>query len=164
MMFRRSTPRLLHDEHLATLSTLARVESLLLQRRGVPPGRTDAEELRMVDQLSRMLTTETAHHFDFEEQTLFPMLAERGEADLADILREEHDVLRETAGEIVEIAKGSLGSGFSEASWADYRRLCAELVERLRAHIQKEEMALLPILEDVLDADFDAEIAARHSD
>jgi hemerythrin-like domain-containing protein len=164
MMFRRSTPRLLHDEHLATLSTLARVESRLLQRRGAPPDRTDAEELRTVDQLSRMLTMETTHHFDFEEEALFPILTERGEADLADILREEHDVLRDTSGEIVEIAKGSLGNGFSTASWADYCRLCAELVERLRAHIEKEEMALLPTLEDVLDADLDAEIAARHTD
>jgi len=36
------------------------------------------------------------------------------------------------------------------------------LAERLSAHIEKEEMALLPMLEDFLDAETDMTFAERH--
>jgi hemerythrin-like domain-containing protein len=50
-----------------------------------------------------------------------------------------------------------------DAPWAALRRLAQEFVEREVAHIQKESMALLPMLEDLLDADTDAELALAYS-
>ncbi len=162
-MLRRSGSRLLHDEHAATISTLDRVESVLLRGRSAPPEKSDAEAVRTVDRLSKALEAEAMSHFDYEEQALFPLLKERGEGDLAGLLLEEHAVMREVTAEILEIGKGAVANGFTNESWAAYRRLGGELSERLRSHIDKEEMALLPILEDLLDADLDAEIAAAHA-
>lgn len=34
----------------------------------------------------------------------------------------------------------------------------------MMSHVQKEEMALLPILEDVLDADADADLVSRYTE
>lgn len=160
MMFQRSTPRLLHDEHLATIATLDAVERTLLSRRE-PPTPGDAEALRVVARLSRMAGPEIDHHFDFEENHLFSMLIERGDGGMTEVLGEEHEILRETGRELVAAASAA-ETGFTPESWRVYRRLCAEMVERMIGHIQKEEMALLPILEDVLDADVDAELAALH--
>ena len=38
-----------------------------------------------------------------------------------------------------------------------------ELVERLVSHIQKETMALLPLLDDLLDEDTDRELAMAYA-
>ena len=160
MTFRRSVSRLLHDEHVATVSVLDRVEGILLRGRNAPPDPGDAEAARVIGQLSRLLQAEAISHFDFEEHRLFPLLKERGEGDLADLLLEEHGVILEAAAEILEIAKIAAANGFSNDSWTAFRRLGGELSERLRSHIDKEEMALLPALENILDADLDAEIAA----
>ncbi len=43
------------------------------------------------------------------------------------------------------------------------KRGALELVERLVAHIQKETMALLPMLEDLLDEDSDRELAFAYA-
>jgi hemerythrin-like domain-containing protein len=160
MMFQRSTSRLLHDEHLVTIATLDAVERTLLSRRDAPaPG--DAEAARVIARLSRMSELEVNNHFDFEENHLFPILIERGDGGMTEVLSEEHEILRETGRELLDAARAG-AAGFTPESWRAYRRLCAEMVERMIGHIQKEEMALLPILEDVLDADLDAELAALH--
>jgi len=51
---------------------------------------------------------------------------------------------------------------FATGNTARLRALGLELAERLTAHVQKEEMALLPMLEDLLDEDADRELA-RHA-
>ena len=162
MSFMRSTPRLLHDEHLATIATLDAVERVLLSRRGNPPAAGDVEAQRTIVKLSRLTEGEMLSHFDFEEQHLFPMLIERGDGGMTDVLSEEHDLLRETGQELIAASKAAAESGFTPESWRDYLRLCGEMVERMIGHIQKEEMALLPVLEDALDPDADAELAALH--
>ncbi len=163
MTFHRSVPRLLHDEHAATASALSRAESVLLRGRKVAPDRSDAEAARAVSQLSRLLQVEAMSHFDFEEQVIFPLLREHGEGDLAGLLLEEHGIIRAAAAELQEIAGQAALNGFSNESWPAFRRLGNELSERLRSHIDKEEMGLLPILEEMLDTDLDAEIAACHA-
>ncbi|MEN9398357.1 MAG: hypothetical protein RLZ81_2887, partial [Pseudomonadota bacterium] len=45
------------------------------------------------------------------------------------------------------------------AGWDALKRGALELVERQVAHIQKEEMALLPLLEDLLDDETDRQLA-----
>jgi hemerythrin-like domain-containing protein len=163
MMFHRSVPRLLHDEHAATASALSRVESILLRGRKAAPDRGDAEAASAIGELARLLQAEAMSHFDFEEQVIFPLLSENGGGDLAGLLLKEHGVIRAAAAEIQEITSQAALIGFSNQSWAAFQRLGNELSERLRSHIEKEEIALLPILEEMLGADLDAEIAARHT-
>ncbi|MGP8119202.1 MAG: hemerythrin domain-containing protein [Xanthobacteraceae bacterium] len=156
-----SSTRILHDDHVATVALLADVERLVVTRRAVPV-QGDQETGRLIDRLCRALNEEVCGHFDFEEVSVFPMLAEYGAADLGDLFTEEHRVLREVMNDIVANAGAERAAGFSPESWTKFRRLCGELVERLTSHIDKEERALIPALEDALTPEIDTEVAARH--
>ena len=46
----------------------------------------------------------------------------------------------------------------------EFRRLGGELVERMLAHVQKEEMALLPLLEDGMDAETEARLYQEYTE
>ena len=48
--------------------------------------------------------------------------------------------------------------GFDAARWDEFRRLGQELCERMLMHVQKEEMALLPLLEETMDAETEARL------
>ena len=54
-----------------------------------------------------------------------------------------------------ESGRHRVGSG------ATHRRL--QLIARLQPHIDKEEMALLPIVDDVIDRETDFELCALHA-
>ena len=71
-------------------------------------------------------------------------------------------MLREVFRDVETRAANGLKDGFSPQDWSAFRRLCGELVERLKSHIEKEERALVPALENSLTPDADAEAAARH--
>jgi iron-sulfur cluster repair protein YtfE (RIC family) len=155
-----SSTRILHDDHMATVALLAEVERVILACQ-VPPVRDD-ETGRLIGRLCRAMDGEISGHFDFEELSVFPVLAEYGMADLGDLLIEEHHVLRNVMNDIVASASAERAHGFSPETWKGFRRLCGELVERLTSHIEKEERALIPELEDALTPEIDTELAARH--
>ena len=46
---------------------------------------------------------------------------------------------------------------------SSFRRGALEIVERQVAHIQKETMALLPMLDDLLDEETDRELAFAYA-
>ena len=50
------------------------------------------------------------------------------------------------------------------AEWTEFRRLGQELCEAIQAHVQKEEMALLPVLEDEMDPDTEARLYQQYVD
>ncbi|HEX6265821.1 MAG TPA: hypothetical protein VFZ81_02870, partial [Burkholderiales bacterium] len=50
-----------------------------------------------------------------------------------------------------------------DPSKSEVRLLGLELAERLVAHVQKEEMSLLPALEDLLDEAADGELSAAYA-
>jgi hypothetical protein len=56
-------------------------------------------------------------------------------------------------------ARGTL----DDAGWAELKRGALEMVERQVAHIQKETMALLPLLDDLLDEADDRELAFAYA-
>lgn len=161
MSFQFSSSRLLHEEHMASLALLGEIERAVLARKEPPP-RGDAQVEGPIRRLRDALAGEVGAHFDFEEEALFPYLVEFGEGDLSDLLGEEHRVLREVFAEVdAQIASG-LAAGFQAADWTNFRRLCGELIERLQSHIEKEERALIPALENTLTSEADAECCARH--
>jgi hemerythrin-like domain-containing protein len=155
-----SSTRILHDDHAATIALLTDVERVVLSRRDVPVQNDEAA--RLIDRLCKAMNGEVSDHFEFEEASVFPMLAEYGAADLGDLLTEEHHVLRNVMNDIVAGAAAARAAGFSPESWGTFRRLCGELVERLTSHIEKEERALIPALEDALTTEVDTELAACH--
>ena len=59
---------------------------------------------------------------------------------------------------IAALARDAAVQGFDGAGWDEFRRSGQELCERMLAHVQKEEMALLPLLEESMDADTEARL------
>jgi hemerythrin-like domain-containing protein len=155
-----SSTRILHDDHMATVALLAEVERVVLARQAAPV--QNDETGRFIARLCKTLEGEISGHFDFEEASVFPALAEFGGADLGGLLVEEHHVLRNVMADIAAGASAARAEGFSPQSWAAFRRLCGELVERLTSHIEKEERALIPELEDALTPEIDTDLAAQH--
>ena len=59
---------------------------------------------------------------------------------------------------VAAIARIATANGFAPAEWEEFIRLGQELSDRMLAHVQKEEMALLPILEENMDYETEARL------
>jgi hemerythrin-like domain-containing protein len=150
----------LHDEHRSSLDLLGRVEQAFARA----PRPTDARDAaRLAGAFARLLEADVGRHFDFEEQKLFPRLAEAGEGDIADLLTEEHAAIREVAALLLPLAQAAAAGTLDDAGFAAFRRGLPELIERQVSHIQKETMALLPMLDDLLDPEADRELAMEYA-
>jgi iron-sulfur cluster repair protein YtfE (RIC family) len=147
MEFNRRISRRLHEEHAATLALWGRLESVLAA------GRHDAALLKGA---AASLERELDRHFRFEEAELFPRLAEAGEGDIGELLREEHETIRAAGIRFIALAK-------EDSLSKDLRTLGLELAERLVSHVQKEEMALLPALDDFIDEETDHELDSAYA-
>jgi hemerythrin-like domain-containing protein len=146
-MFTRQVCRRLHEEHEATLALCSRLEASLAA------GRSDAALMRAA---AAALGGEVERHFAFEEAELFPRLAANGEGDIAELLQEEHVAIRAAAARFIALVK--------ENSFENELRVVGlELAERLASHAQKEEMSMLPALDDLLDEEVDHELASAYA-
>ena len=133
--------RRLHEEHEATLALWGRVEQSIVS------GKPDPALLRQAD---AALEHEVTRHFEFEEKVLFPRLEAAGEGDIAELLTEEHAAIRSAAARFAALLD------------SDPKATALELAERLMSHIQKEEMSLLPALDDLLDEAADQELTEAY--
>ena len=147
MEFSRHISRRLHEEHDATLALWGRVEATLAA------GRHDAVLLKSA---AAALERELDRHFRFEEEELFPRLAAAGEGDIGELLREEHETIRAAGTRFIRLVS-------DEITNPEVKRLGLELAERLVNHVQKEEMALLPALEDFIDEETDRELDSDYA-
>ena len=153
----RQVPRTLDDEHRASLALLDRFERTLVAD-------ADAELVALAPALARQLEHEIGRHFDFEERSLFTRMADAGDGDLAALLTDEHETIRAVADELLPLVRArASGTPASADERKALRRLGLELVERMVAHIQKETMGLLPLLDDLLDEDDDRALAFDYS-
>ena len=165
MELRRHVCRALHDEHKATLGILERLETLL-GRHGSrrPPDLASPELASFLKGLVFAIDTEIGPHFAFEESHVFPILSEAGDREMCAVLLAEHGEILPLARRVAELAKRFRESGLSEELWAEFHALGAELVERLVAHIQKEDMGLLPALDDLLEEETDDRLALQYAE
>lgn len=147
---------LLDEEHKGTLDLLEALE-VAIARAARNGGANDADFTRLVGKLHEHLLQHVPRHFGFEEQSLFPALTEAGDGDLCELLLEEHVAINTVIAEITPLAArvGELDA----ASLNALRRSIGELSERLRSHIDKETMALLPACSDHFDEATDQELA-----
>ena len=162
MSFRRQVSQALDNDHRANLDLLGRVEQALARTARARMAH-DPELARLAGALARQLEQDVGPHFDFEERDLFPRLADAGEGDIAALLAEEHEAIRAVAAEVLPLARAAAAGTLDGAGWDLFKRAAFELVERQVAHIQKETMALLPMLEDLLDEDADRELAFAYA-
>lgn len=162
MRFRRQVSNALDDEHRANLDLLGRVEqSIARVARGGAARDPDLGQLAAA--FARHIEHDVGRHFDFEERELFPRLADAGEGDIAGLLAEEHEAIRAVADEVLPLARAAAAGSLDDAGWEALKRGTLEMVERQVSHIQKETMALLPMLEDLLDEDTDRGLAFAYA-
>ncbi len=150
--------RILDEEHRNNIALLGKVEQAL----GRAP-RFEAGIAGLIGQFVRALEHDVDRHFLFEEEQLFPRMTEAGDGGMAALLAEEHAAIREVAAELLPLARMAAAGAIDEANWSALRRTALELVERQVAHIQKETMALLPLLDDLLDEADDRELAFAYA-
>jgi hemerythrin-like domain-containing protein len=158
----RQTGQLLGREHRATLALLGRVEQALLSN-ATGDAAHDVEAVRLLRALGEHLAQELERHFAFEERELFPRMSAAGEGDLAELLAEEHVSIAKVVAELAPLIGAATRSTLGGEGWNHLRRLTLELVERLVAHIRKEDGALLPLLDDLLDDEADRDLALAYA-
>jgi hemerythrin-like domain-containing protein len=151
--------RMLDDEHRANIALLGQVEQMITRST-----RFDAGSATLVGQLVRLLENDIERHFTFEEEQLFPRMTENGDGGMAALLQEEHEAIREVCAELLPLARQAAAGSIDAAAWSALRPLALELIERQVAHIQKETMALLPLLDDLLDEETDRELAFAYTE
>lgn len=161
---RTETGRLLHEEHLATMALLNRLQGLLAGNGPASaPDASAAETRSLLADLAAAISGEVEGHFAFEEEELFPRLAEAGEGEMGAHLKADHEVMLPVGRRLAELAWAAAGSGFTDESWAEFHRLGAEFAERLVPHIQMETMGLVPMVDDILDEETDRKLASGYA-
>jgi hemerythrin-like domain-containing protein len=160
--FDRQVSRVLDDEHRANLELLGRVEQRFARMPRSGAG-SDPELQQLAGALGRLIEHDIERHFTFEENELFPRMADAGDGDMAALLIEEHDAIRAVASELLPLTRAAAAGTLDDAGWDTLKRGALEMVERQVAHIQKETMALLPLLEDLLGDDDDRELAFAYA-
>lgn len=166
MDFALQVSRILHDEHVQALALLDRLQAMLARH---PPAAAprDGAAAALLRELAAAWSGEIINHFRFEEDHVFPVLAARGQGDIGELLSEEHRAIVATGERLIALGRAAAGAGFSPATWREFHRLAGALIAQLGDHARKEEMALLPLMEECLDAEADARLAnclalARH--
>ena len=160
----RNITNTLHNEHMATISLLNRMEEQVMAHRpGNPPNAADYEVAKLLRDIASNVESEISGHFSFEEEHLFTRLAEMGDENIGILLTEEHHVMLPIGQRLVALSKEARQNGFTVENWEEFRRLVGEFIERMIAHIQKEEMGLLPVLDDVIDDEEDGQLSTAYA-
>ncbi len=158
------TVRMLHDEHLEIEALMVRLQGLARHQGLERPGEADRDAvMSKLPEIIAGIQTLLSDHLAFEEEHLFPRLAANGDTDMGELLTAEHESIREVADCFTEIARGALDEGFTAESYRRFHRLAVELADRVISHAEKEEMALLPMIEELLSADDDMELASAYT-
>jgi hemerythrin-like domain-containing protein len=163
MEFARQISRKLHEEHVAILDLLGRFEQSLMRLREEAPAADDPVWRGLLSQLDTALQYEVTRHFGLEEEQLFPRLHQRGEGDLAELLVEEHEAIRAVAGPLLGLIGRAAAGELDGAGWKALKVSGLELVERLGSHAQKEEGALVPLVDEILDEQTDRDLSIEYA-
>jgi hemerythrin-like domain-containing protein len=151
MTFANRVSQVLHEEHRATIALMERLEQLIGRHRGTPPDPTDGSITQLLASIATDLEAEVQRHFDFEESELFPYLDAAGDEAIGAHLASEHQAMRPLGLRLAALSREGTKDGFDQERWDEFRRIGSELCDRMLSHVQKEEMALLPLLDEVLN-------------
>lgn len=123
----------------------------------------DPEFNRTLRDLDALVTGDLMAHFKFEEEHLFPLLADAGESEMGVLLAEEHTTALSVIDSLVALGRSARSGELDVEGWREMRRRGLEFVELMEGHIQKEDMGLLPALDNVIDEARDAELTMEYS-
>lgn len=160
MEFTSKVAQTLHQEHVAVIALMDKLSAFV--GKGVPSFE-DSSASRLIDDVITGIEGEITDHFQFEEVDLFPILRDEGDGDMADLLSEDHEVILPIGKQLVEKARNAKANGFTDESWTEFRRLGGEFAERLTDHASKEEIGLVPLIDETLEDDVDERLAAGYT-
>lgn len=156
--------RVFHDEHMATMALMRRLRATLTRDgNGAPPDLADLDVNTLLRDIAVAVEGELTEHFAFEEDQLFPRLAELGDGEIGAVLTEEHNEIMPLGRRLTALSKGALQDGFTEAGWAEFRSVGRDFVDRIDSHIEKEEMGLVMALDSIIDEADDARLSAEYA-
>ncbi|MCC6948384.1 MAG: hemerythrin domain-containing protein [Bradyrhizobiaceae bacterium] len=165
MNFSNRISQILHDEHGATVALMERLEQLVTRHKPAnPPDTGDRAVVQLLSDLAASMEAEVERHFAFEEEHIFTYLSTMGDDAISAHLTEEHAAIRPLGTRIATLCREAAAQGFDDARWQEFRRVGLELTERMLAHVQKEEMALLPVLEENLDPETEALLLQQYTE
>lgn len=162
MNFASHTCRRLHEEHAAVFELCRRMEQAF-SRTASPPDAASSEWTALFGKIEHVIENEVWRHFDFEEKALWPLLHESGDGDLAELLDEEHEVIRDAAEALTAGIATALAGDLTGQSWQQLKTAALEFAERLVAHAQKEDLSLLPTLDNLLTPEQDTELFGAYA-
>ena len=163
MELQRQISRKLYEEHVAVIDLLGRFGRALERMGGGPPAADDPEWRVLLAQVGTALEYEITRHFDLEETQLFPRLHARGEGDLAELLFEDHEVIREVTRPLLLLVARAQAGILDAPGWRSLKASGLELVERLGSHAEKEQGALVPLVDEMLDEATDQELWTQYT-
>ncbi len=162
MTFSNRICQTLHDEHAAAMALMERIAHLLGRYpRGKPPDANDRAVAQLLNEIAPAIEADIERHFAFEESELFPFLDTAGASAIGAHLTEEHKAIRPLGLRLVALSRAAT-VGFDQASWDEFRKIGQEFCDRLQPHAHKEDMALLPLLEDTMDAETEAKLYDKY--
>jgi len=164
MNIQRQTCRRLHEEHQAVFELLRRLQRALVSSKAdAAPDPLDPAWSTLWRDLRLGLEFEVARHFDFEEDSLFPLLIEGGDSGLVELLAADHVAIREVTAPLLVLLGRGEGRKLDASGWPAFRGLGLELCDRLSEHALKEEQAMLPALENLLTEEADRQLFAAYA-
>ena len=155
---RRQVTQAMHEEHMATLDLLGRLEHSIAAGGHAPPDAGQQDTRDLMHALLSNLAHEITRHFDFEEQRLFPLLDAGGMGELSRILRHEHEAIRSYTPKLLDMARRALAKGLGANDWDNFRLYATALIAQHHAHMQREETEMIPALEELIDPQNDWEL------
>jgi hemerythrin-like domain-containing protein len=158
MEFQNRVCQKLHEEHAAVIGLMDRLDQAVTGKRDAVPDASDPVMARLLDDLAAELPGEVERHFAFEEAELFSYLSAAGNDAIGAHLTYEHGIIRPIGTALVKLIGDVRAHGFDVARWAEFRRLGQQLYDCLVPHARKEDMALLPMLDDLMDSEKEAQL------
>jgi hemerythrin-like domain-containing protein len=162
MNFQNRVCQKLHEEHAAVFALMDRLVQTIARHRNDVPDAKDPMVAKLLNDLAAELPGEVERHFAFEEAELFSYLGEAGNQGIGAHLTYEHGIIRPIGTALVKLIGDVRGQGFDAARWAEFRQLGQQLNDCLVPHAQKEDMALLPMLEDLMDAEKEMQLYEKY--
>ena len=152
----------LHEEHAAVIAMLERLAQTIARHWDSAPDAKDPMVAKLLNDLAVELPGEVERHFAFEETELFSYLGEAGNQDIGAHLTHEHGIIRPIGAALVKLIGDVRAQGFDAARWAEFRRLGQDLHDSLVPHARKEDMALLPMLDDLMDSEKETQLYEKY--
>lgn len=162
MNFQNRVCQKLHDEHAAVIDLMERLARTVTRDSGGVPDAKDPAPAKLMNDLAIELPGEVERHFAFEEAELFSYLDEAGIEGIGAHLTYEHGIIRPIATALVKLIGEVRTQGFDAARWAEFRRLGRDLHDCLVPHARKEDMAMLPMLDNLMDADKETQLYEKY--